>query len=62
MSPDLSPLDYGPEADADRETATEARRGARTRAVLAVVWAVGLASWVVWLAALAVAVVRLLGT
>ena len=61
MASDLSPLEYGPEADADQEAATEARRGPKTWAILVLVWGVGLTSWAVWLAALALVVVRVLG-
>jgi hypothetical protein len=58
MSSDPNPLEYSPEAGDG--PAAHPPRGARTWAVIALVWAVGLASWAAWLGALAFLVVRVL--
>ena len=59
MDSDPNLLDYRPQPDADRDALAAAGRGAGTWTALVVVWAVGLASWAVWLAAIGYMVVFL---
>lgn len=53
-------LDYQSGADASAAEAAEMRRSLKTWTILAAVWAVGVAVWVVYLGVLGYVVLRLL--
>jgi hypothetical protein len=61
MPPDPKPLEYRPGNESTRDEAPAGARSAGTWAILSGVWALGLLVWLLYLALIALIVIRLFG-